>query len=153
MYVMSETAETRSARFAMMYDKDALYLSGVVRDPIPMMNRHDPKVDAGNSWNGCSWQLRLSVDPAKGYPVTDNTGCGSDNPKLLLMTFWYYTDRQERLHADVVRHELQAAASRMGPYGAVPRTCSRANTSRRRTGSATPSSIAFPGPRSTRTRP
>ncbi len=27
----------------MMYDADALYLSGEVRDLSPMMNRHDPK--------------------------------------------------------------------------------------------------------------
>ena len=35
IYVISETAEMQSAKFAMMYDKDALYISGVVRDPSP----------------------------------------------------------------------------------------------------------------------
>ena len=45
MYVTSETADMQSARFAVMYDAQALYLSGVVRDPSPLMNRHDPAVD------------------------------------------------------------------------------------------------------------
>ena len=39
--VMDETAEMQSAKFAMMYDAGALYLSAIVRDPSPLMNRHD----------------------------------------------------------------------------------------------------------------
>ena len=33
MYVVSETSDMQSAKFALMYDKDALYLGAVVRDP------------------------------------------------------------------------------------------------------------------------
>ena len=40
MYVISETSEMQGARFALMYDQDALYISGDVRDASPMMNRH-----------------------------------------------------------------------------------------------------------------
>jgi len=42
MFVVAESKETQSARFAAMYDQEALYLSGVVRDTSPMMNRQDP---------------------------------------------------------------------------------------------------------------
>ena len=120
MFITSESAETRSARFAMMYDKDALYLSGVVRDPNPLMNRHDPKVEANNSWNGCSCQLRLSVDPTRGYPINENTGAPVDDPKLLLMTFWYYTDRQEACMQMSCGMNYKLPRPEWAPYGAVP---------------------------------
>src|SRR5262245_59772548 len=64
LYVTSETAEMQSARFAVMYDAEALYLSGVVRDPTPMMNRHDPAVDGNKAWDADACQFRLSVNPS-----------------------------------------------------------------------------------------
>src|SRR5262245_38320918 len=45
VYVAPETSEMQSIRIALMYDDQALYVSGVVRDPTPLMDRHDPKVD------------------------------------------------------------------------------------------------------------
>ena len=62
MYVVSETSDMQSARYAMMYDKDALYLSGVVRDPSPMMNRHDPNVDPDKAWDADVCQIFMSID-------------------------------------------------------------------------------------------
>src|SRR5471030_157245 len=50
-YVISETRTMQSAGFAVMYDKKALYLSGVVRDTSPMMNRHDPQSDGDRGWD------------------------------------------------------------------------------------------------------
>ena len=43
MFTISETKEVQSAKFAVMYDRENLYLCGVVRDPSPMMNRQDPR--------------------------------------------------------------------------------------------------------------
>lgn len=120
MFVTSESAATRNARFAMMYDADGLYMSGVVRDPAPLMNRHDPKVDAKFGWNGCSWQLRLSVDPTRGYPVNESTAAPKDNPKLLLMTFWYYTDRQEPCMQVSCGMNYKVPRPEWEPAGAVP---------------------------------
>ncbi len=120
MFITSESAETRNARFAMMYDKDALYMSGVVRDPNPLMNRHDPKVEANNGWNGSSWQLRLSVDPTREYPIQENTGAPKDNPKLLLMTFWNYTDRQEPCMQMSCGMNYKLPRPEWAPHGAVP---------------------------------
>ena len=42
-YVAPETRETQSARIAMMYDDEAVYIGGRVRDSSPMMNRQDRK--------------------------------------------------------------------------------------------------------------
>ena len=51
MYVISETKKTQSAKFAIMYDKEAIYLGADIRDPSPMMNRHDPKVEGHLGWD------------------------------------------------------------------------------------------------------
>jgi hypothetical protein len=73
MFTISETKEVQSAKFAVMYDREALYLCGVVRDPSPMMNRQDPKVNGGRGWDADSCQFRLTVDPSQPYPVVDSS--------------------------------------------------------------------------------
>ncbi len=62
----------QNAKIAMMYDKDALYISGVVRDTSPMLNRHAPEVEGNFCWDADAFQLRLVIDPDLGYPVNDN---------------------------------------------------------------------------------
>ncbi len=96
MYVVSETADMQSARFAMMYDKDALYVGAVVRDRTPMMNRHDPAVDPMWAWDGDSCQFRLTLDPAMGYPINIGWGNGAmENMNVVHLTLWQYTDKQQ----------------------------------------------------------
>ena len=94
MYVVQETSEMQSARFAMMYDANALYVSGVVRDPSPMMNRHDPNVDPDKAWDADVCQIYLCTDPALGYPVNASSAQGVV-PGLMDMYLWYFTDRKE----------------------------------------------------------
>ena len=91
--VSDETATMQSARFAMMYDKDALYVSGVVRDPTPMMNRHDPKIDPGRGWDGDACQIYLTTDATIGYPV--NKSGNVVVPGTMDMYLWNFTDRNE----------------------------------------------------------
>jgi hypothetical protein len=91
--VADETAEMQSARFAMMYDKDALYISGVVKDPTPLLNRHDPKVDPDRAWDADVCQIYLTTDPSLGYPI--NKDQSADVPGLMDMYLWNYTDRNE----------------------------------------------------------
>lgn len=95
MYVISETAEMQSAKFALMHDDQALYLSAEVRDPSPLMNRHDPRVDPDKGWDADSCQFRLILDPKQGYPVNQSTFNAVPNDQMCHMTLWYYTDRQE----------------------------------------------------------
>ena len=92
-YVRKAASEVQSARFAVMYDEKAIYLGAEVRDPNPMMNRHDPKVEPGRGWDADSCQFRMVVDPEQGYPV--NMGKGDKNDQLIHMTIWYFTDRKE----------------------------------------------------------
>lgn len=91
--VADETAEMQSSRFAMMYDKDALYVSAIVKDPSPLLNRHDPKVEPGRAWDADACQIYLTTDPSLGYPI--QKGGGANYPGMMDMYLWYYTDRQE----------------------------------------------------------
>jgi hypothetical protein len=96
IYVVPETSEMQSARFAIMYDEEAIYLSAIVKDTTPMMNRHDPYVEANRGWDADSCQFRIVLDPSLGYPVNSSTW--KPEPlieKLLHLTLWYYTDRNE----------------------------------------------------------
>lgn len=96
IFVTRETAATMSARIAAMYDADALYLSGDFRDPSPMMNRHDPLVNAEKAWDADAFQFRLVLDPKLGFPIHESS---LDHPKpnsaICHLLMWYYTARQE----------------------------------------------------------
>ncbi len=95
-YVVPETQDMQSARTAMMYDSEALYVCGIVRDTSPMMNRHDPKTDANMAWDADVCQIFFGADPDAAWPLPYS----SFDPKHKsvdagTMMLWYFTDRQE----------------------------------------------------------
>jgi hypothetical protein len=115
-----------------MYDSEALYIGGVVRDPTPLMNRHDPKVNGDGAWNADALQVRLCLNPKAGYPIHESTAPDpKPNDQLVHMLLWYYTDRQEaslqlaygmtfsppkaKYPKGVVPHDKFQAAYRMAP--------------------------------------
>jgi len=98
-YVIEATADFQSARTAMMYDAEALYISSRVADPSPLLNKADPAVNPDFGWDGDAFQFRLCLDPGLGYPL--KIGGYDRNPSEMLvhMTLWYYTDgKQPVLH-------------------------------------------------------
>lgn len=95
IYVVPETSQMQSAKFAAMYDRGALYLSAIVKDTTPMMNRHDPFVEPDRGWDADSCQFRIVLDPSIGYPVISSTWQPKMINKLFHLTLWYFTDRQE----------------------------------------------------------
>lgn len=120
MYVMQETKEMQSARFAIMYDQAAVYLSGVVRDPSPMMNRNDPKVNGDKGWDADACQFRMILDAKQGYPVNQSTGSAVDNDQMAHLILWYYTDRQEpclQMHCGMT---YKVPRPEWAPFGVVP---------------------------------
>jgi hypothetical protein len=81
------TREMQSARVAVMYDADALFLSAVVKDPTPLVNHADPKGDPARVAEGDL--LRLSL---RGEVVG-----GVGRPTRILarqLDCWYFTDRK-----------------------------------------------------------
>jgi hypothetical protein len=95
VYVMAATKEVQSGRVAVMYNADALYLGGEVRDPSPLMNRHSPEAEGDFAWDADSFQFRLVLDPKAGYPVNATTWDRTKNEQLVHLLLWNYTDRQE----------------------------------------------------------
>ena len=61
-YDIEALQDIYSARIAMMYDTDNLYVSIHWKDPIPMGNSHDPHYQAGRGWAGDCVQLRFRTD-------------------------------------------------------------------------------------------
>jgi len=121
MYVMSETADTMSAKFALMYDATNLYISAVVRDTTPMMNRHDPLVTGLEGWNADSCQFRLTVDPKMGYPVNaymDGSGDAA-NPNIVHLTLWHYTDKAQACLTMQTSMHYNSPHKEWGPFGVV----------------------------------
>jgi len=127
MYVSSDGKDRQSAKFALMYDAEALYLSGVVRDPSPMMNRQDPKVSGDRGWNADSVQFRLELDPAQAYPIKEYTwkykkdGSVADvRDDIKHLTLWYYTDREEPCLAMQMGMAYRTPRPEWKPFGVIP---------------------------------
>ena len=129
IYVLPQTRESQSANFALMYDDDALYVGAEVKDPNPMMNRHDPKVEPGRGWDADACQIRLALDPDMGFPL--NYGKGDKQANVAHLTLWHYTDAgkpcmqmkygfyrdPERWPSSVVPRKHYDAKYRKGPKG------------------------------------
>lgn len=91
--VTEATAQQRSARFAAMYDAEALYLAASVRDDTPMVNEHDPAASAEKGWDADSCQFRLILDPDRPYPARASTfdQPPSADPAIVHLSMWYFT--------------------------------------------------------------
>ncbi|MBA3936035.1 MAG: hypothetical protein H0X38_01105, partial [Planctomycetes bacterium] len=61
-YDVVELRDVYSARVAMMYDAQALYVAIRWVDRVPLGNCHDPRFSASKGWAGDSVQLRIKTD-------------------------------------------------------------------------------------------
>lgn len=61
-YDLETLQEKYSAKVALMYDADNLYVSIHWKDEVPMGNSHDPKFQAQKGWAGDAVQLRIKTD-------------------------------------------------------------------------------------------
>jgi len=76
-YDIENERDSYSAKVAMMYDRDNLYISAHWKDPKPMVNHHDPHYQGGKGWAADCIQLRIKTD------------------RIAHVTAWYYSDKQE----------------------------------------------------------
>ena len=103
MFVIQATRGTMNAKFAVMYDADAIYLGADLNDPNPMMNMRSPETDPFRGWNADSCQFRLTTDPKVGYPILDEStfkykGKGDateTRDDIVHLTLWHYTETAE----------------------------------------------------------
>jgi len=71
-FVVPETRASQTTFFSVMYDSEAIYLGGTVRDNSPMMNRHDPDANGHKGWDADAFQFRLVTDASATYPLKEN---------------------------------------------------------------------------------
>ncbi len=119
IYVTLATAEMQGAHYAMMYDADAMYVSGIVRDPTPMMNRHDPKIEGARGWDADVCQLYLCTDPDLGFPLKVSQQDGAV-PGVMDMYLYYYTDRKEPALVCFQRYGYDALHPEWDKGGMIP---------------------------------
>lgn len=95
-YVVPETRETQSGRIGMMYDAEAVYIGGIVRDSSPMMNRHDPLTNPSRAWDADVCQIFFSLDPDEEQPLPYSRFKKEykDTSPVGTMMLWYFTDRE-----------------------------------------------------------
>jgi len=84
VYISTQTADTMNAEWAVMYDKDALYLSAKVT--MPGRGIYNPYNPQDGFWWGDILQVRLSSDPALPYPLDRNRDQAST--RVLHLSFW-----------------------------------------------------------------
>lgn len=114
-------------RGALMYDARALYVGAFVSDPFPLRSRVDPRTEPEMGWRGGSLQLRLSTDPALGWPLPSEQpelpgrapGVGSRpvdvSDRLVHATMWYFQPRRQAcLH---LAHGMDFHGNRANPTG------------------------------------
>ena len=137
MFVVQATRGTMNAKFAVMYDAEALYLAADVNDPSPMMNRRSPETDPRQGWNADSCQFRLTTDPKVGYPILDESTFKykvghhgkADTPEtrddIVHLTLWRYTDTGEPQLA--MQLGMTYREPKNAPRGLVPQDQFQAN--------------------------
>lgn len=88
-----------TARFAFMYDAMALYIGAHLVDDTPLINQHDPLVEPNIGWAGDCLQVRLSSDPALGWPLKASAytpdAIQSKSDRVVHLTLWNFTGRGE----------------------------------------------------------
>jgi len=127
MFVVEATRATQNAKIAAMYDAEALYISGEIADPTPLMNRHDPKVDPHRGWDADALQFRLVLDPEAEYPEKENAFRyrNKDAPPdtrddIVHLLLWYFTDDGSANLQMSVGMSYRAPRPEWKPHGLVP---------------------------------
>ena len=64
LFLDDASRATMRVEGAYMYDQEAFYVGGRVKDPTPMTNSHDFASDMGIVWDSDCVQLRLISNPA-----------------------------------------------------------------------------------------
>jgi hypothetical protein len=100
LFLDDSSRETMSVQGAYMYDKDALYVGGRVKDPTPMMNAHDFASDLSTVWDADCIQLYMIADPSVKSGASINNISGSQMPaadqhSLCYIFLWYSTRDQK----------------------------------------------------------
>ncbi|MEI6520023.1 MAG: FlgD immunoglobulin-like domain containing protein [bacterium] len=100
LFLDEASRATMNVEGAYMYDEEAFYVGGRVKDPTPMMNAHDFASDMGLVWDSDCIQLYLIADPAVKSKVSTQSGgqnqmSAADQQSLCYIFLWYSTRDQK----------------------------------------------------------
>ena len=124
-YEQLGTREIQRAECAVMYDNEALYIGAKVKDPSPLLNRHNPGADADKAWMGDCLQFRMVTDRRLAFPyLCGSLGApgtrGEESGQPLHLMLWYYTDNKEPALQIHKRMDLLPVRDAWAPHGVVP---------------------------------
>jgi hypothetical protein len=94
MYLEEGSKNVYSVRGAMMYDQEALYIGGHVKDPSPLINHYSFADDPGLCWDADAVQLRFISDPAIRSTASLQTGGqmpAEQQKNVCHLTLWHST--------------------------------------------------------------
>lgn len=137
-FVVPETRESQAVKISVMFDEQALYLGGIVRDNSPMMNRHEPNASGDKGWDADSIQFRLVTDASAGYPLQETVWkyrlknpdgkpytraqmqAMDQRDDVVHLTMWHYTDKQLPVLQMYKGLTYRSANKAWEPFGIVP---------------------------------
>jgi len=98
LFLDDASRATMRVEGAYMYDQEAFYIGGRVKDPTPMMNAHDFASDMGIVWDSDCVQLRLISNPAIKSKASLQSGGQmpeEDQKYVCHFDLWYSTRDQK----------------------------------------------------------
>jgi sugar lactone lactonase YvrE len=94
LFMDDSSRATLSVNGACMYDAQAVYIGGHVKDPTPMVSTHHFAGDMGMVWDGDAIQIRLVSNPDIKSTASLQTGAqmsAADQAYVSHITLWYST--------------------------------------------------------------
>ena len=91
VYISAQTADKLNAEWAVMYDKDELYLSA--RVSLPNRAYHNPANIQDGFWWGDCLQVRMTSDPTLKNPLDVNRE--ANNNRVVTLGFWKNSETGE----------------------------------------------------------
>ena len=98
MFIDAASKETHQLLGAMMYDKEYLYVGGILKDPTPMRNQYHFGGQVNMAWNADALQIFLVANPAIRSNASTMTGArmpAEEQKFVNYLTLWYSTQDQK----------------------------------------------------------
>jgi hypothetical protein len=118
MYLDEASKKVYSVRGAMIYDQEALYIGGHVKDPSPLINHYSFADDPGLCWDADAVQVRFVSDPGIKSSASLQTGANmpaEQQKHVCHLTMWHSTRDQKP--GFYICYTLNFADGKLNPPG------------------------------------
>ena len=120
MFMDESSKQVYSARGAMMYDKDYLYVGAHVKDPTPMVNNYSFGGEASMAWNADAVQIFLLSNPDLKSDASRQSGSKglSAEDQRNVTTFWLWYSTQDKAAGFFSQYTTNFKDPTLNPPGA-----------------------------------